>query len=359
MNRREKLEQQKNYYINQAEKNSRISEHSLDSENKRTFKERPEQNRKKAEKIAENIDKTVEKSGESGIIEETNIERFRRLSSSISSIEQEIDKLDSNLLSIENEFYDKYDGFFDNWSKDVQIEFSRAGDLIREKIDKLDTKLKSIIHQRSEVEVKAVKELAYQIKDMGGFRSVKIDDCTFDSAEEIHNALKMCFDKTPKLRGMIRELRLEKMSDLNDFAYTVTLIENGYKTDSICLNKSYFSDIENSGILEKLKHDVANGHHPIGCETPNAIIAHEIGHVIENYQRNNKLPLLYLRNKRNLLDEIGVEFSDESIAKGLSKYATKNSGKEFVAEAWSEFVCSTNPRPIAKAVGDFIMKQFR
>ena len=51
MERREKLEQQKNYYNNQAEKNSRISEYSLDEDNKKLYGKRAEQFRIKAEQV--------------------------------------------------------------------------------------------------------------------------------------------------------------------------------------------------------------------------------------------------------------------------------------------------------------------
>lgn len=51
MNRREKLEQQKNHYINQAEKNSRISKYSLDEDNKKLYGKRAEQFRIKAAQV--------------------------------------------------------------------------------------------------------------------------------------------------------------------------------------------------------------------------------------------------------------------------------------------------------------------
>ena len=52
MERREKLEQKESYYKNQAEKNRRIAEHSLDGENKRTYAHRADVFEEKAEKTA-------------------------------------------------------------------------------------------------------------------------------------------------------------------------------------------------------------------------------------------------------------------------------------------------------------------
>ena len=62
MERREKLEQKESYYKNQAEKNRRIAEHSLDGENKRTYAHRAEQNERKAAEVERAIRKSTDKS---------------------------------------------------------------------------------------------------------------------------------------------------------------------------------------------------------------------------------------------------------------------------------------------------------
>lgn len=74
MKRQESLEQQKSYFKNQAKKCERISKYSLGSDNKRVYAKRAEVWQDKAEKTAEKLDKTVAKSGESGIMK-PDIER--------------------------------------------------------------------------------------------------------------------------------------------------------------------------------------------------------------------------------------------------------------------------------------------
>ncbi|MBQ2357993.1 MAG: hypothetical protein II395_04540 [Ruminococcus sp.] len=64
MERREQLEQQQSYYENQAKKNRRIAEYSLDADNKRTCSHRAEV----FEQKAQNAEKVLANSGESGII---------------------------------------------------------------------------------------------------------------------------------------------------------------------------------------------------------------------------------------------------------------------------------------------------
>lgn len=66
MERREQLEQRQSYYENQAKKNRRIAKYSLDADNKRTYSHRAEV----FEQKAQNAEKALAKSGESGIIKE-------------------------------------------------------------------------------------------------------------------------------------------------------------------------------------------------------------------------------------------------------------------------------------------------
>lgn len=310
------------------------------------------------------IVKTVDKSVDRGIIKskgETEVSYYKRLSKQQTDIEKYLEQLDDELIRVENSFYDKYDGFFDDWSKDVQVQYSKATEAVQKLIDKADVKLQSVIHHKDEAEIRAVRELASDIKSFGGFKSVNLDGCNVASAEYIHDGFKLCFDRTPVLVGQIERLELGKSDTLKDYAWTTTMIGEKHRTASITLNKAYFRDMDGSGYLEALKNDVKHNKHPLGCDSPFATIAHEMGHVIEDYQYNNHLPRLYYNNKINLLKSIGIEVDDINedieIIDGLSEYATDRGGQEFVAEAWSEYICSPNPRPIAKAVGEYIMNQ--
>lgn len=59
MDRREKLEEQQLYYKNQAEKNKRIADNSLDKDNRRIFQFRADENAKKADEIGEKLEKPI------------------------------------------------------------------------------------------------------------------------------------------------------------------------------------------------------------------------------------------------------------------------------------------------------------
>ena len=55
LDRRRKLEEHKNYYDNQAEKNQRIADYSLDSDNKRIYQQRAKASKKKAAEIEKSL----------------------------------------------------------------------------------------------------------------------------------------------------------------------------------------------------------------------------------------------------------------------------------------------------------------
>lgn len=78
MKRQEALEQQKSYCENQAEKCGRISEYSLDSDNKRAYAKRAEVWQKKAENAAEKLNEIVAKSEKSVIMKSRDVARLEQ-----------------------------------------------------------------------------------------------------------------------------------------------------------------------------------------------------------------------------------------------------------------------------------------
>ena len=102
-----------------------------------------------------------------------------------------------------------------------------------------------------------------------------------------------------------------------------------------------------------LKRDAASQFHPIGCDTIRSILDHEIGHQIDD--------LLSLSNNKVLV-AYHSSLTNEEISSGLCRYAWKNSSpvpiREFIAEAWSEYVNNPEPRKISKTVGEFIEEEY-
>ena len=106
--------------------------------------------------------------------------------------------------------------------------------------------------------------------------------------------------------------------------------------------------------LDSIKEDVVFKFHPQGCDTIRSILDHEIGHQIDDML--------------DLWDNVEIAKLYRSLTPGemtnnLSRYAWDNSNpikeREFVAEAWSEYVNNPEPREIARKVGKIIEEEYR
>jgi len=86
---------------------------------------------------------------------------------------------------------------------------------------------------------------------------------------------------------------------------------------------------------------------PRGCGTVKYLSAHEFSHALIHVYDLTRDP--FIRNTELKLLNSG------NMEKELSLTASMNSN-EFIAEAWSEYVLSSNPRKVARNVGDRIMR---
>lgn len=112
--------------------------------------------------------------------------------------------------------------------------------------------------------------------------------------------------------------------------------------------------------LQSYKNDVANNWHPIGTDKDiKSIIHHELGHELDK--------LLDIRNKPEL-QKLFNSFTEKEITEKLSTYAWNNKFKnyktsekfaEFIAEAWSEYKTSAQPRTIALQIGEMIEDAYK
>lgn len=88
------------------------------------------------------------------------------------------------------------------------------------------------------------------------------------------------------------------------------------------------------------------------------IMSHELGHEIDKTIKFVQLPefedIFYREHK------LGID----SVINNLSKYGATAGGKasarkvEMIAEAWAEFVTSKNPRPLAREIGELMLKTY-
>ena len=126
-------------------------------------------------------------------------------------------------------------------------------------------------------------------------------------------------------------------------------VKNAY---AMCVSKNdikgiYFvpSNMQKSNI--NYENGVNNGFHCKGT-TYKSITTHELGHVMESF--------LDLDNNQEI-KELYLSYSFTDVLNNVSKYAT-NDIHEFVAECFSEYIDSDNPREISKRVGEFIDREY-
>jgi len=127
----------------------------------------------------------------------------------------------------------------------------------------------------------------------------------------------------------------------NTFAWSWRPLNNA----GIGINMKWGKDVE--GLNVALKRNVDTKFHPVGCDTIKSMIDHEFGHALDD---------LY---KFRDMDEIATAYKDlcsmgnDKAKELLSLYAMSNR-KEFIAEAWSEYLNNPKPRSMAKKIGGII-----
>ena len=131
---------------------------------------------------------------------------------------------------------------------------------------------------------------------------------------------------------------------------TVAAFINRYEK-TLNFQETFFRDDIDGSVSRVLKFSKASKSIAVG--TLKGSIDHELGHVLDlskNFAISNDSRIVSLYNKHTNKKVIGTKDSMRSV---LSSYAEKNK-REFLAEAWSEYRNSSNPRPVAKTVGSIV-----
>lgn len=135
------------------------------------------------------------------------------------------------------------------------------------------------------------------------------------------------------------------------------------RTGVIYLNKVYYGNKDE--FSEKIAESIEKGFHPKGVGY-DSVVVHEMGHAINEYVSK----VLYdsydyswmgkrcsteiwdadiKKYRKNLGLKKDEPLSSAVIRESLSGYASKNHN-EYLAEGFSEALCSSNPRPTAKSI---------
>jgi hypothetical protein len=194
----------------------------------------------------------------------------------------------------------------------------------------------------------------FATKGMGKGYAVDLDGLDEQSMLDVEKAMDSVFGKFPSLKNKFSGISV--VDDLPEGAMAAC----GRSVGEVSLSRSYFG--KNSKISAAWQRCVESGLHPSGTSSYAAIV-HEFGHSVDHIitRKGDMFDPKYIGKdatastaiKKSVYKKLGI--GDGDVASGLSNYATMND-KEFVAEAFAEYVTSPTPRPIAGAVGEEIEK---
>ena len=195
----------------------------------------------------------------------------------------------------------------------------------------------------------------YEMKMPDGKVIKSVDGVSFsgvdvESAKAIYRPYEKLMQKFPGLKG---KLNAASSGKLDGMTYAQCMYGLGH--GGITVNTQYFGDIDK--LLRTIKKDVEHGFHPKNLFMADSVVMHELGHAIDDFLSNTcyaagmngwkaKRVSAFLRPK--VLKACGLKVSD--IGKEVSGYATKNA-QEWFAEAFSEYMLSDDPRPVAQELG--------
>lgn len=144
----------------------------------------------------------------------------------------------------------------------------------------------------------------------------------------------------------------------NTYAYSAPSEKHGL--NGLAFNATY----QGEKVETSLKRDVSTKWHPVGCDTLKSIFDHELGHKLDE--------LLGLCTDSDFLrifkeaELKGADYIHENLSRyaynpknGRITYREYDAHKEFIAEAWSEYLNNDKPRPIASAVGMLVLKKYK
>ena len=158
----------------------------------------------------------------------------------------------------------------------------------------------------------------------------------------------ICEEKISLQLGVLMSKLAKSIVDGDD-SYIAMAVSAYGLFDAVLLDSQDYEGYAYIKLVSDLKHNMIHGFSPRGCYTPESVIYHEIGHLIDylcNLSENPRL-LSYVRT-----------LSEREVRQGLSEYATTSTA-ELIAEAFAEYMCNPTPREIATRIGRMIESEYK
>ena len=162
------------------------------------------------------------------------------------------------------------------------------------------------------------------------------------------NLQYICTNENAKSLGKLIHKMLSALIIKHE-GYVATAMSALGLFDAILLDKNDYDGYAYLQFVSELRRNEAIGFHPKGCNTPESVVYHELGHLLND--------MCGLADDPDFKEYYGSLDRGE-IKMGLSEYALE-SPAEFIAEAFAEYMCNPNPRAIAKKVGELLDAAYR
>lgn len=197
-------------------------------------------------------------------------------------------------------------------------------------------------------------ELKEKIKFVGSVkgRIKMLEDALFDKYRKLYPGMLDEYVRKRAHKDAVKYANCSKST----YAYSAPG-QKDYGLNGLAFNTDYSPEKFRSA----MESDQKIKYHPIGCNTVKSIFDHELGHKMDEM-----LSLYTDADFKKIFDPAKAK-GEQWITDNLSHYAYDSRRfrqvnytpeKEFIAEAWSEYLNNPQPRAIAKAVGELIEKKY-
>lgn len=162
------------------------------------------------------------------------------------------------------------------------------------------------------------------------------------------NLQYICSAETAKIIGQLTRGILKRVTDKHSNYIALAMGAYGL-LDAMLLERNDYDGYAYLNLVSSLRKSEETGFHPKGCHTPESVAYHELGHLLD---------YMCGLSDRAEFRTYYESLSETQIKKGLSKYALE-SDKEFIAEAFAEYMCNPAPREIAVRVGELLDEAYK
>ena len=215
-------------------------------------------------------------------------------------------------------------------------------------------------------DVSHVEERMHATGSMEPGGRVRLTGMPIEEARKVGRSVDNFCERCPAMKGHIRAIEMDKLGS-ETYAHEMA--------SAIGLNSTWYTNSEK--FTKQYESDLRSKFHPAGTST-GSVLYHELTHCLETYV-NNKSRLIggsygykVLNKNEDLSSKILHAVSKKmkkninDVKREVSRYAGKMyvdgyrpRHAEFLAEAYSEYLTSPNPRPVAMEVGRMMDEELR